>query len=112
MGLKRKKHTVTFADSVNCDSSVAFLSMENVHCSKCKYGCGEESNEDVEEEQHTPTLEGWGGIALFEVVQQYLTSFPIDDASMQGLTQLKRKLLFIQWTCQTKQSVLLDYCKN
>jgi hypothetical protein len=45
---------------------------------------GEESNEDAEEEQPVPTFEG--AVADFEMVQQYLTSFPIDD-SMQQPTQ-------------------------
>jgi len=43
------------------------------------------------------------------MVQWYQTSFPTDNASMQGLTQSERELLFVCQTCQTKQTTLLNY---
>jgi len=71
---------------------------------------GQESDEDVEEEQPVPAFEDAG--ASFEMMRWCLTSFPIDDASMKQLIQLERELLFIHRTCHTKLSTLLNYLKK
>jgi len=46
---------------MNCDSSVALLSVENIcNAASADMDVGEDSNEDVEEEQHIPVFMGGG----------------------------------------------------
>jgi hypothetical protein len=51
-----------------------------MQCSKYRQK-HEYNNEDVEGEQPIPTF--WEAVAGFQTVRWYLTSLPIDDASMQ-----------------------------
>lgn len=63
------------------------------------------SDEDVEEHQPLPTSEE--AVVSFQLAWQYLTSFPVDDASIKQLTQLERKFLFICWICHNRKWALL-----
>jgi hypothetical protein len=65
----------------------------------------EYSNEDVEAVQPIPTF--WEAVAGFQTERWYLTSLPIDDASMQRQTQMEKEFFFICHTCPTKQTTLL-----
>jgi hypothetical protein len=76
----------------------AMLSVEDIYYAT--------SEGDSNEQQPVPVF--GEAVTVFEMMWRCITSFPIDDASMQQLTELEREMLFHQ-TCQTKQTALLDY---
>jgi uncharacterized protein (DUF427 family) len=50
-------------------------------------------------------------VAAFEATWCYITYFPIDDVSMQQLTELRRKILFHR-ACHIKQTALPYYSEK
>jgi centromere protein B len=79
--------------------TTALVNVEDIHDAASEDEDMREESDDLDEEQPVPTF--GEAVAAFEMMWHYLSSFPIDDASMQRLTQLDRELLFRQ-TCHSK----------
>jgi hypothetical protein len=82
---------VTFTGFVNCDDNIvtiALLSVEDICDAASK---DRDVRENCDEELDDPFGDA---VSEFQMMQLYVTSLPIDNVSMQRLTQLERELLF------------------
>jgi centromere protein B len=81
---KVSNQAVTFTEFVNCDNDVmttVLLIVEDIGDAASEDKDVREKSDDLDEEQPVPAF--GEAVAAFETVRRYMTSFPVDDVSMQ-----------------------------